>query len=342
MGSGVRRAFLVATGMVLLAGGASAPASADPESERGPSVGFVEGSPGTVAPGWTGPLVVAGFSTTDDFTYRLRVTGPGGYDVGRSFELDEGESMRREVALPPLEVTGRYRARLADENGTVDAVRFQVAADVTTTLLRVESAPPAVFLPRVRDGIDDTARMRYAVSRPATVRGTVLDADGRVLRRVDLGRRAPGATRSWSWDGTAGGRTVERGAYRMRLDATSGEETATSVHDVRVASYRVGVDRRVARSGMATSSRSPGGCRLAATEDRGLDVDCRGARTGAALRYWFATGGGAARWKVVGEGTASRSAQPLGRGTAVVLRVPAGARWRTDEVAAGWRTHVLR
>ncbi|WP_299055642.1 FlgD immunoglobulin-like domain containing protein [uncultured Nocardioides sp.] len=330
------------TGLVLLAGGTSGPASAGSGSERGPAVGFVEGSPGTVEAGWTGPLTVAGFSTTEDFVYRLAVRGPDDYEVTRRFVLGEGESMREEVRLRPATATGSYRAVLSDPSGPVDSVRFRVAAATAEAPLRIESAPPAVFLPRVRDGVRDVARMRYSVAVPASVVGRVLDPDGRVVRQVGLGRPAPGEVHDWTWDGRGEGGVVERGDYRMRLTATTADGTTSAGRGVRVASYRVPVDRRVERPGMTTSSRSPGACRLAATEGRGLDVDCRSARTGATLRYWFATGARAARWKVAGEGTSSRSAERLGRGTAVVVRVPAGSRWRTDQVVAAWRSDVLR
>jgi hypothetical protein len=332
---------VTAAGLVLAVGVTVAPAAADPEARPGPMTGFVEGSPGTVDIGWTGPLVVAGFSTTDGFGYRLRVWGPGGYDVRRTFELDEGHSMREEVELDPVTTPGRYRARLDDDNGTVDELRFLVAG-ADDPLLTIDQAPPAVFLPRVVDGIRDTATLAFALARPSSVVAEVVGADGRVLRRDPLGRRAAGAAQRWTWDGVAGGRVVDRGTYTMRVVATAGGETVTESRVVRVASYRALVDRRVDRAGMTTSSRSPGGCRLAATEGRGLDVDCRGASGGAELRYWFASGTRAVRWRVDGEGTATRAVRRLGRGTAVVVSVPAGARWRTDEVAAAWRSRVLR
>ncbi|MCH1868346.1 FlgD immunoglobulin-like domain containing protein [Nocardioides sp. CFH 31398] len=318
-----------------------APATADPEARPGPMTGFVEGSPGTVGTGWTGPLVVAGFSTTDDFVYRLRVRGPGGYDFRDRFELDEGQSMREEVELSPVTTPGRYRARLDDENGAVDDLRFVVAGD-DGPLLTIDQAPPAVFLPRVVDGLRDTATLTFALARPSSVVGEVLDADGRVLRRDPLGRLGSGAAERWTWDGVAAGRVVDRGTYTMRVTASADGRTVTESRVVRVASYRALVDRRVDRAGMTTSSRSPGGCRLAATEGRGLDVDCRGAADGAEVRYWFATGTRAVRWRVDGDGTASRSTRRLGRGTAVVVSVPAGARWRTDRVAAAWQSRVLR
>ena len=69
------------------------------------------------------------------------------------------------------------------------------------------------------DRFRDTARIRFAITRPDVVSVAIVDARGKVVRRLATDRPAPaGRTLRFRWDGrTDAGRPAPPGVYRARV-----------------------------------------------------------------------------------------------------------------------------
>lgn len=88
---------------------------------------------------------------------------------------------------------------------------------------------PSAFPQKVKTTTDIT----FAVSRPATVTGLVLDGAGSTVRTFRLGQVSSSGT--FRWDRTNdGGRRVRAGTYTIRVTATDGASTASGITTVQV------------------------------------------------------------------------------------------------------------
>ena len=75
---------------------------------------------------------------------------------------------------------------------------------------------------------DGVARAGYELSAAASsVRVDVLDRSGAVVDSIQSSNVAAGL-QTFSWDGTAGGRTLDPGTYRIRVTATNGNDSVES------------------------------------------------------------------------------------------------------------------
>ncbi len=119
---------------------------------------------------------------------------------------------------PPEPGSYRVRLRTFDRAGNVESAIVQVESQFGSDIGRVDAAPRA--LSPNGDGVQDQLRVDYVVRRPTTVRTTVADASGRLVRTVvrAFGESELGAA-SWSWDGhDDGGATVADGRYILSVN----------------------------------------------------------------------------------------------------------------------------
>ncbi len=119
---------------------------------------------------------------------------------------------------PPEPGSYRVRLRAFDRAGNVESATVQVESQFGSDVGRVDVAPRA--LSPNGDGVQDQLSVDYVVRRPTTVRTTVADASGRLVRTVvrAFGEGELGAA-SWSWDGRDdGGAIVADGRYILSVN----------------------------------------------------------------------------------------------------------------------------
>jgi flagellar basal-body rod modification protein FlgD len=108
------------------------------------------------------------------------------------------------------------------------------------------------------DGVSATASS-VSISAPAAqVTATLRDADGRVVRTLDLGAR-PGGPLSIQWDGRdANGQPVPRGSYQLSVAATTADGRSIDVtQDVTGTVTRVSFERGYPELFLDTGSAAP-------------------------------------------------------------------------------------
>jgi N-acetylmuramoyl-L-alanine amidase len=114
----------------------------------------------------------------------------------------------------------------------------------------VASVSPRVFFPN-GDGVADTTRLHYELSRRATVSVTIRDYAGRGLRTLRAATAQAAGAYNVSWNGRSStGGLVQDAAYRFRLTVTNGLGTFS-------------VDRYVTKARHAVYPQNPGSITVA-------------------------------------------------------------------------------
>jgi flagellar hook assembly protein FlgD len=123
------------------------------------------------------------------------------------------------------------------------------------------SVSPETFYPRVRDGFRDTTRIRYRLSERAKVVATVVNRDGRIVRRAKLGYQAGHAgwatgRHHWRWNGrNKAGAKVAVGRYFVEITGRTVQGATRSVRrSVKVTTDVVTRRDSVIKAGVSTSS----------------------------------------------------------------------------------------
>src|SRR6266545_4284067 len=112
------------------------------------------------------------------------------------------------------------------------------------------SVSPRVFFPN-GDGVTDTTRLHYELSRRATVSVTIRDYAGRGLRTLRVATAQAAGAYNVSWNGRSStGGLVQDAAYRFRLTVTNGLGTFS-------------VDRWVTKARHAVYPQNPGAITVA-------------------------------------------------------------------------------
>lgn len=118
-------------------------------------------------------------------------------------------------------------------NETLDGITSQIEAGQSlqaSALIGQGVLVPGdrVLLDQDEDGNAFTTPFGVELARPAeNVRVTIVNGDGQVINRYDLGPVGAGVD-SFSWDGkTSEGETAAPGAYRVRIEATQGDDAVS-------------------------------------------------------------------------------------------------------------------
>jgi hypothetical protein len=236
--------------------------------------------------GFTGPVTVR-LRNAPAGPYRLTIqdtisrTNPNDYWWTKAIQHDGSPDKTYTFRPPAFPVAEQYYLYVEDGAGdfyiesaidAIQTVRVDAEAD--------QYLDPADFYPLVRDRFRDSTNIAYRLNMPARVRVEVLDADGRVVRREDLGNR-DGRRLQWRWDGRNNvGDTVGVGRYRIRLTATdSNGYNGTLTRAVKVVTDTVTRSGRLSRNGKQTSSRSrSSSCYVDPYYDGSLSLDCWGGK----------------------------------------------------------------
>jgi hypothetical protein len=176
------------------------------------------------------------FKVVRPSTVSVQLTAPDG-------TITAEEPRRREpgmykVPFPPepaamterVTAEGRWTVTVTavDDQQLASTASRRFSVNSTLGFLRVE--PGALFLPRRRPN----AVIRWALTRPASIRVTVETAGGIVVRTVADSRRGPGEQHT-AWNGrTARNKLVASGRYVVRVKATNELGTVSLVERLTV------------------------------------------------------------------------------------------------------------
>ena len=168
------------------------------------------------------------------------------------------------------------------------------------TISRLVAVHSNEFFPLVDDGYQDEVKVNAWLREDARLRWVVLDEADRVLLDTGLGEVISRSSSSFTWDGRdQRGDLQPRGRYVLQVTSMTEdgqEETATL--PLRISTEVRTLHRVVQRNGLATSSRSPNGCRTREHHKYGLIVDCPANRTACVTyRVTFPVGAEAGRWR---------------------------------------------
>lgn len=164
----------------------------------------------------------------DGETLRARVRGIGRNEYVDMFLHRSGTRDVTNPFLAPLAEPAPYDNDPRRLRRTVhsDGVRFLDVYGYGTYRLnwsiyspgkvRSLTANPKTITPN-SNGVDDRARISWRLARPGNVAVRIADADGKVVRRANLGGEARGR-RSWWWNGrTRTGRLAGAGTFRVTV-----------------------------------------------------------------------------------------------------------------------------
>ena len=145
----------------------------------------------------------------------------------------------------------RLAARQGDSPGP-----SKIVVDTLAPGLRGAGVSPAAFSPN-GDGSDDTAAVRYVPAEACAIRVAIVDADGKVRRRLSDWRSQSTAAHSATWDGrvTDGGKLVAaaEGDYRFLI------ECRDAAGNISRKSVGVALDRTLGFPTAAPETLSPNG-----------------------------------------------------------------------------------
>ncbi len=133
---------------------------------------------------------------------------------------------------------GRYtfELKVRDVGRNWTTVSRRVVVDTTAAVLRWSGD----FNPQDADGLRQTSRLSWRLSRAATTTLRLYDDAGHLVRTVWTGRRQRAGTRHWTWNGKlADGSYVPPDHYEARLTVTSGLGTTELQSGVWAAPYVV-------------------------------------------------------------------------------------------------------
>ena len=133
---------------------------------------------------------------------------------------------------------GRYRVRvrLRDAAGNKRTAKTTVIVDRTASSLRWSSD----FYPQDGDALRPTAKLRWRLTRDATMTLRLYDEQGALVRTAWTNRAKRAGTRGWTWNGRrADGAFVPQGRYTARLTVTSPFATQDLTQTVLVAGFSI-------------------------------------------------------------------------------------------------------
>lgn len=238
---------------------------------------------------------------------------------------------------------GNYQIDVTDYDGHTAYSTFTVAPPPPPVLtIGNVTLSPTTFYPLVRDAYRDTTRIRYRLNRSARVTARVVNSNGTVIRRVDLGTR--NGSQSWAWNGkkTSGARATT-GYFNIKITATvtaAPASTKSVVRRVRLATRYITSTVTKRRTGYNTSSDShTASCYVDYfyyTDE--VDLDCWGGSY-AKVNYRFAIPSNAynIRWGVTGfQGCCS---------TGVIAKTgtrPTSRSYRVSVKVTNWRSYSVQ
>ena len=319
----------------------AAMASADPAppTVSAPAEGAV------VATGFTGPVTASFDGIPDGTAYTFDLAcddgaGPGPVD-SRTL-LSDGTTAPQTYSVPAITGPATCVLAVRDSGDALVLTRnFSVAGPALVLSSAAVSA--SAFYPTVVDGYRDSVTAAWTSNKTAGHLVEVLDSNGVVVRRADLGDLAAGAHR-WAWNGrsTSGGR-VGVGTYRIRVDADDhAGSTSTFTRSVLLRSGYVVRRHSLYRGGSSSVTSVSRGCFATRHSRQGTtSLDCWGGRF-ARASYTFRLPAAAysLRYALSGQ----RSAGDIccfGRISRAGSRVSKTA-FRVTATVTGWRAYDVR
>ena len=194
---------------------------------QAPIIALVQASPLRFSPNGDGVIdkTSLSLSLTKNASWSVELRGAG----GKRLTSYSGEGGFAEVTWPGIGADGGkfadgvYTAVISASSAlgkaspkTVKVTIDTVAPELSSTYVR-----PATFSPN-GDGSSDTVRVRYVPAERCSTRVAIVDADGKVRRRLTDWRSQDTAARSATWDGkvSSDGKLVAgaEGEYRFSVE----------------------------------------------------------------------------------------------------------------------------
>ena len=124
--------------------------------------------------------------------------------------------------VSPERVQGWLELLRAENDGS--AVFAKGIANLEALLTSLTPPAQSVLLPNYPNPFNPETWIPYQLAHPAEVKVSIYAADGKLVRRLDLGHRAPGVyqnkSRAAYWDGhNAAGERVASGVYFYTVEA---------------------------------------------------------------------------------------------------------------------------
>jgi hypothetical protein len=146
---------------------------------------------------------------------------------------------------------------------------------------------PATFYPRVHDFYRDTSTTHFTTNVRTHVKLAVMNADGKIVRRVDLHTLGAGKHR-WEWSGKRdNGAKVAPGKYRVQIIDALNDKIAGSSKVVVATGWKIKNDSRTREGWDFSSAATKGNCFIDDVFDSTAEeLDCWGGRY-AIVRWRF-------------------------------------------------------
>ena len=192
-----------------------------------PIIALARAAPQRFSPNGDGALdkVSVSLSLTKRADWTVELRDAGGERLGSY----SGESAYDEVSWPGTDADGRkygdgvYSAVVSASSslGRAAPKTVHVTIDTVAPALAEADAGPAAFSPNA-DGSEDSAKVRYVPAESCSVRVSIVDADGKLRRRLGDWQRQSKGAHSDTWDGkvSEGGKLVAgaEGEYRFFIE----------------------------------------------------------------------------------------------------------------------------
>ncbi len=203
---------------------------------QAPIIALVKALPESFSPNGDGVL--------DATTLSLSLTRTASWSIelrdadGRRLGSYSGEGAYDEVTWPGTDADG---TKYADGVYTAVVTASSALGKATpkTVEVTIDTVPPGITSTAVRpdafspngDGCDDTTKVRYVLAERCAVRVSIVDADGKVARRLSEWQSQVSAAHSATWDGTVaeGGKSVAaaEGEYAFSIECRDAAGTTS-------------------------------------------------------------------------------------------------------------------
>jgi len=229
---------------------------------QAPIIALARATPERFSPNGDGELdtTALSLSLTKKASWSVELRDAGGKRLGSY----SGEGAFDEVTWPGTDADGHkyadgvYIATVSASSTLGKAAPRTVRITIDTVAPELSSADvrPGTFSPN-GDGWSDTVQVRYVPAERCATRVLILDADGRVLRRLTDWRSQSKAAHSATWDGKVSpdGKLVAaaEGEYRFSIECrdAAGNTSPTSV--------KVALDRTLGFPSATPDTISPNG-----------------------------------------------------------------------------------